>query len=257
MYKFAQLDGRATSIGATDTMYVNGDNLETLVNGYRHLYVDGRNLIAQKIKTSDIPGADGAWIDDITNDVREITVGFALKADTSQKLREVYNKLNGLLRGRVTLGFKDEPEWFYDAIFKEANIPTEQSLSFIGKLKFLCPNPTKHRRPDQSTNGVVYLKYARKVLPRKIIVTPQRELNEMALRCGNKQITIVDTSLKAGQAVVYEWLPERFKISQNSRSLLSYIALRDYPSEFYLTHNAKVTADNAVVNLIEWSDEAL
>ncbi|WP_077301564.1 distal tail protein Dit [Virgibacillus pantothenticus] len=162
MYKFVDLNERGTygSFLSIQTIFndINLDQQLTDETGsFMTLTVAGRGNVKQNIKTTQVPGVDGALeTDKTTYDMREITVKYKLSANSNEGFRSRVNRLNSLLRGsKRQLRFTDEDKFYY-ATLSENNIPKEDKNELVCELTFLCSNPYKY---GQSHKTIALKKY--------------------------------------------------------------------------------------------------
>ncbi|MBU8567591.1 phage tail family protein [Virgibacillus pantothenticus] len=162
MYKFVDLNERGTygSFLSNQTIFndINLDQQLTDETGsFVTLTVEGRGNVKQRIKTTEVPGMDGALeYTNTTYDVREIAVKYKLSDRTNEGFRSRVNRLNGLLRGsKRRLCFTDEDAFYY-ATLSENTIPEEKKNELICELTFLCSNPYKY---GQSHKTIALKKY--------------------------------------------------------------------------------------------------
>ena len=261
MYNYGSLkkvDGNITAFEPSDNMSINGVPLNQLVEGYRHLTVTGRGLLGQTIKKSSVPGRRGVWVEDVSDDERQLEIKYKLEADTSSKMRDKFAKLNKILRTHASSGFleitfKDEPEYVYYGYFSGADDIEEKSLSIISKFTILVPDGYKKKRAQNST-GPVSLSDALEVLPESITVTPTGTVNQVQIINGTKVLSF-SGSYAAGKDLVVIFGDEEVTATYNGRSILSELE-RFSPLELFTVKNGDtVTAKNAVVKRVVWRDE--
>ena len=119
MYNYAnlkKLDQAVTVLEPSDNLIINGQPLNNLIEGYRHLTVSGRGLLGRNVSTTKVTGRRGVWVDDYEDEERTLEIKYQLKADTSAQMRDKFAKLNKILRthapsGFLEISFRDEPEY--------------------------------------------------------------------------------------------------------------------------------------------------
>ncbi|MEF2293147.1 distal tail protein Dit [Virgibacillus dokdonensis] len=156
MYQFVDLNevGTRGSSLSIQTIF-NGINLDEQLTdetgSFMTLTVTGRGNIKQNIKTTQVPGMDGALeTDKTTFDAREITVKYKISDSTNEGFRSRVNQLNNVLRGsKRQLRFTDEDAFYY-ATLSENTIPEENKNELICELTFLCSNPYKYGQPHKT-----------------------------------------------------------------------------------------------------------
>ena len=260
MYGYSKLEknNNITAFEPSDNMSINGTPLNRLVDGYTHLTVTGRGLLGQSVKSTSVPGRRGVWVEDVSDDERQLEIKYKLEADTSSKMRDKFAKLNKILRTHASSGFleitfKDEPEYVYYGYFSGADDIEEKSLSIISKFTILVPDGYKKKRAQNST-GLVSLSDALEVLPESITVTPTGTVNQVQIINGTKVLSF-SGSYVAGKDIVVTFGNEEVTATYNGRSILSELE-RFSPLELFTVKNGDtITAKNAVVKKVVWRDE--
>ncbi|WP_314479446.1 distal tail protein Dit [Streptococcus cristatus] len=260
MYGYSKLEknNNITAFEPSDNMSINGTPLNLLVDGYTHLTVTGRGLLGQTIKKSSVPGRRGVWVEDVSDDERQLEIKYKLEADTSSKMRDKFAKLNKILRTQASSGFleitfKDEPEYVYYGYFSGADDIEEKSLSIISKFTLLVPDGYKKKQAQNST-GPIALSDALEVLPESITVTPTGTVNQVQIINGTKVLSF-SGSYAAGKDLVITFGNEEVTAVYNGRNILSELERFSPLEQFTLKNGDTITAKNAVVKRVVWRDE--
>lgn len=260
MYGYSKLEknNNITAFEPSDNMSINGTPLNRLVDGYTHLTVAGRGLLGQTVKKSSVPGRRGVWVEDVSDDERQLEIKYKLEADTSSKMRDKFAKLNKILRTHASSGFleitfKDEPEYVYYGYFSGADDIEEKSLSIISKFTILVPDGYKKKQAQNST-GPIALSDALEVLPEFITVTPTGTVNQVQIINGTKVLSF-SGSYAAGKDIVVTFGDEEVTATYNGRSILSELERFSPLEEFTVKNGDTITAKNAVVKKVVWRDE--
>lgn len=261
MYNYGSLkkvDGNITAFEPSDNMSINGTPLNQLVEGYTHLTVTGRGLLGQTIKKSSVPGRRGVWVEDVSDDERQLEIKYKLEADTSSKMRDKFAKLNKILRTHTSSGFleitfKDEPEYVYYGYFSGADAIEEKSLSIISRFTILVPDGYK-KKQAQSSTGPVTLSDALEVLPESITVTPTGTVNQVQIINGTKILSF-SGSYATGKDIVVTFGDEEVTAVYNGRNILSELERFSPLEKFTVKNGDTITAKNAVVKRVVWRDE--
>nr|DAR96495.1 MAG TPA: Receptor binding protein [Caudoviricetes sp.] len=260
MYGYSKLEknNNITAFEPSDNMSINGTPLNQLVEGYRHLTVTGRGLLGQTIKKSSVPGRRGVWVEDVSDDERQLEIKYKLEADTSSKMRDKFAKLNKILRTQASSGFleitfKDEPEYVYYGYFSGADDIEEKSLSIISKFTLLVPDGYKKKQAQNST-GPIALSDALEVLPESIMVTPTGTVNQVQIINGTKVLSF-SGSYAAGKDLVVTFGNEEVTAVYNGRNILSELEKFSPLEQFTVKNGDTITAKNAVVKKVVWRDE--
>lgn len=261
MYNYASLkkvDGTITVFEPSDNMSINGVPLNQLVEGYRHLTVSGRGLLGQTIKSTAVPGHRGVWVDDVSDDERQLEIKYQLEARTSADMRDKFAKLNKILRthassGYLEITFKDEPDFTYYGYFSGADDIEETSLSLVSKFTLIVPDGYKKKSAQNST-GLVSLSDALEVLPESITVTPTGTVNQVQI-INSTKILSFSGSYVAGKDIVVKFGADEVTATYNGRSILSELERFSPLEQFTVKNGDTITANNATVKNVVWRDE--
>nr|DAE19738.1 MAG TPA: Receptor binding protein [Siphoviridae sp. ct58g5]DAF88688.1 MAG TPA: Receptor binding protein [Siphoviridae sp. ctxD432] len=261
MYNYTslgKLDQEVATFEPSDNLLINGQPLNSLVEGYRHLTVTGRGLLGRNVSTTKVPGRRGVWVDGFSDEERTLEIKYQLKADTSAQMRDRFAKLNKILRthaqsGFLEISFRDEPEYIYYGYFNGADSFEETSLSIVSKFNLLIPDGYKKKRPQNST-GPISLVDAVEVLPESITVTPSKTTDRVQIVNGSKIISF-SGNYAPGKDIVISFDPDEVKATYGGRNILSELD-RFSPLELFKVRNGDtITAVNAVVKKVVWRDE--
>lgn len=261
MYNYAsleKLDREVATLEPSDNLIINGQPLNTLIEGYRHLTVTGRGLLGQNVSTTKVPGRRGVWVDDFSDQERTLEIKYQLKADTSAQMRDKFAKLNKILRthapsGFLEISFRDEPEYIYYGYFNGADSFEETNLSIVSKFSLLIPDGYKKKQPQTST-GPISLIDAVEVLPESITVTPSKNTDRVQIVNGSKIISF-SGSYAPGQDIVISFDPDEIKITFGGRNILSELERFSPLENFTVRNGDTITAVNATVKRVVWRDE--
>ena len=260
MYGYSKLEknNNIAAFEPSDNMSINGTPLNRLVDGYTHLTVTGRGLLGQTVKKSSVPGRRGVWVEDVSDDERQLEIKYKLEADTSSKMRDKFAKLNKILRTHASSGFleitfKDEPEYVYYGYFSGADAIEEKSLSIISKFTLLVPDGYKKKQAQNST-GPVTLSDALEVLPESITITPTGTVNQVQIINGSKILSFTG-SYAAGRDIVVTFGDEEVTATYSGRNILSELERFSPLEQFTVKNGDIITAKNATVKKVVWRDE--
>lgn len=146
MYDFRDVNENLTQEHIPkEALQINGELIETQIEGYRTLYVQGREALSPEINTYEIGTKDGAVRKNRRYPARTITVGYQLISDSAEAFRGAYNKLGGILNvDDAELIFNDEPDKFFIGTPSEISDVDAGSNSVKGEFKILCLDPLKY-----------------------------------------------------------------------------------------------------------------
>lgn len=261
MYGYSRLEKHNDIVAfePSDNMSINGTPVNEIVDGYRQLSVSGRGLVGQEVKTTSIAGRRGVWIEDISEPSRVLEIKYQLEADTSEALREKFDKLNLFLRttnnGSKTLEvtFKDEPNFTYYAIFSGADSFEENSKSIVSRFSLLVPDGYKKSQLKTST-GIIELTGAFEVMPEKIVVTTTKTTNTVRITNGRQTISFTG-AYDTNQDITILFEAEEVKALYKNRSILSELDLFSDFENFKVRNRDTISATNATVKEVKWRDE--
>ncbi|MFA9493539.1 distal tail protein Dit [Streptococcus sp. E17BB] len=263
MYNYQSLKkttGQDVAFEPSDNLYINGTALDQLVEGYRHLTVTGRGIVSQTVKSTSVPGRRGVWVDDVSDDERELIIKYKLEADSSSQLRDRFAQLNKVLRtvapsGFLELSFKDEPDFTYYGYLSGADEIEETALVVVSKFTLLVPDGYKKKLPQSST-GAISLVNAMAVLPEKITITPTGTVNQVQIINGDKVLSFRG-AYTPDRDVVVAWGADEVTITYGGRSILSELERYSPLETFFVKNGDTITARNAKVKEVIWRDERL
>lgn len=261
MYGYSRLEKHNDIIAfePSDNMSINGTPVNEIVDGYRQLSVSGRGLVGQEVKTTSIAGRRGVWVEDISEPSRVLEIKYQLEAETSEELREKFDKLNLFLRTTnndsktLEITFKDEPNFTYYAIFSGADSFEENSKSIVSRFSLLVPDGYKKSQLKTST-GIIELTGAFEVMPEKIVVTTTKTTDTVRITNGRQTISFTG-AYDANQDITILFETEEVKALYKNRSILSELDLFSDFENFKVRNRDTISATNATVKEVKWRDE--
>ena len=149
MYDFTSLTGSSAIEGSSYGLVFNSTDLESAIEGFRTLTIDGRGGIGRVIKASPSPYRDGEIFEYSNLPARLIRVQFIIESENSSDLRRSFELLNAILhkKGLSEIKFKDDLGFFYLGSLSQIKDDTEESNSIKGDIEFYCPTPYKYSEP--------------------------------------------------------------------------------------------------------------
>lgn len=263
MYGYSKLEKHNENVAfePSDNMTINGVTLNRVVDGYRQLTVSGRGLVGQSVKTTSISGRRGVWVEDISEPERVLEIKYQLTADSSAELREKFFALNKFLRqtqkstGMLEVSFKDEPDYYYYAIFNGADAIEENALTVVSRFSLLVPDGFKKTR-EQTSTGIISLSSAFEVTPVSITVTTSKVTDTVKITNSRQTISFTGT-YETNKDIVIEFEQDEVKATYKNRSILSELDLFSDLENFKVINFDNITATNAIVKEVVWRDERL
>lgn len=145
MYEFIDVNEQQTATPLpTEAVSINGTYLETIVDGYRTLYVKGRESLGVNLNTYSVGTADGERLKNRRYPARTLTVGFQLLCDNAEDFRARFNQLNSILSANeADFIFNDERDkYFTGHAIMDAQVD-EGTNNVTGEWKIYCAYPFK------------------------------------------------------------------------------------------------------------------
>lgn len=145
MYEFIDTNEMQTTTPLpTEAVSMNGTYFENVVEGYRTLYVKGRESLGVSLQTYTVGTADGERIKGSRYPARVLTIGFQLLADNETDFRNRFNQLNNLLSiSEADFVFNDERDKFFTGSpIMDAEIEAGRN-NVTGEWRIYCTYPFK------------------------------------------------------------------------------------------------------------------
>lgn len=145
MYEFIDTNEMQTTTPLpTEAVSMNGTYFENVVEGYRTLYVKGRESLGISLQTYTVGTADGERIKGSRYPARVLTIGFQLLADNETDFRNRFNQLNNLLSiSEADFVFNDERDKFFTGSpIMDAEIEAGRN-NVTGEWRIYCTYPFK------------------------------------------------------------------------------------------------------------------
>lgn len=146
LYKFIDTTQYQDDIALpSEAMNFNGVFLENEVEGYRTLYVSGRESLAPELDFYDSGARHGKKVKSRMFQERVITVGYQLMSPTPIDFRLAYNKMAQILNvSSAKMIFSDEPDKYFTGTLTSMGEVEPGKLCITGELEFTCPDPFKY-----------------------------------------------------------------------------------------------------------------
>ena len=159
-----------------EALQFNGRYLENLIEGYRTLYVSGRELLAPELNTLELAKRHGSIYRNRRYPERVITVGFQLIAPSNEEFRERFNILNGILYAEeAQLVFADEPDKCFFGTLSDIDSPEPGKNAVTGEISFTCTDPFKYSVeeleavPEEDQSQTILIDYKGTVEARPVL----------------------------------------------------------------------------------------
>ena len=146
MYNFVDtIEHTSEAILPAEAMSFNGEYIENLIDGYRTLYVKGRDTLSPEIEIGEVGVRDGAYLKNKRFPARIITIGYQLLAETNTAFRSKFNALNDLLNTEdAELIFADEDDKYFIGTVQGFGDVPEGRNSITSEFEIICTDPFKY-----------------------------------------------------------------------------------------------------------------
>lgn len=165
IYAFRDINEEVSLIPLpSEAMQINGVYIENEIEGYRTLYVKGRESLSPEFETVEINTKDGSMRKSRKYPARIITVGYQLRADSAEAFREAYNRLGGILNvNDAELIFNDEADKFFTGTPSLVGEVSPGSNTVTGEIEITCFDPLKYsvleHEATADESGSVFIDY--------------------------------------------------------------------------------------------------
>lgn len=156
MYEYVDTNkaGNKNSL-PSEALQIDGDYIENIIDGYRTLYVSGRELIESEFTEREMDLVDGSEYVGKRDVARNITVGYQLLCKTPREFRDKFNKLSEILnKEQVKLIFADEPDKYFIGTKSSVGDVDPGSLNVRGEFTFYCCDPYKYSVTETPFDGI-------------------------------------------------------------------------------------------------------
>lgn len=156
MYSFVDTTESPGSVQLpSEALKLNGEYIENQIEGYRTLYVTGREILPQELTTYETGIRDGSNLSYRRYPSRIIAVGYQLIAEDNDTFREAYNRLNALLDVEdAEMIFADEPDKFFRGTPSGAGDVDPGKNAVKGEIEFTCTDPFKYSVQEYEASPV-------------------------------------------------------------------------------------------------------
>lgn len=146
-----------------EAMSYGGVYIENEIEGYRTLYVEGRETITAAIEATETQISHGANFKYMRYEPRTLIVGFQLICETAAGMMADYNKLLHILsKKQAQIIFNDEQDKFFTGTKTKITNTPPGRLTVTGEIEIYCADPFKYSVQEYeatATNGVITVDY--------------------------------------------------------------------------------------------------
>ena len=146
MYTFKDTtDHTQSTFLPSEAVQINGTYLENVIDGYRTLYVKGRETLSPEVEYGEVGVRDGSYMKSKRFPARVLTVGYQIVANSTAEFNSAFQKLNDYLNVEdAQIIFADETDKYLTGTpngYEE--IPAGQ-LSIKSEFEIVCADPFKY-----------------------------------------------------------------------------------------------------------------
>ena len=146
MYTFKDTtDHTQSTFLPSEAVQINGTYLENVIDGYRTLYVKGRETLSPEVEYGEVGVRDGSYMKSKRFPARVLTVGYQIVANSTAEFNNAFQKLNDYLNVEdAQIIFADETDKYLTGTpngYEE--IPAGQ-LSIKSEFEIVCADPFKY-----------------------------------------------------------------------------------------------------------------
>lgn len=147
MYNFKDTTDHSTPVKVlpSEAVMINGVYLENVIDGYRTLYVKGRETLSPEVELGEVGVRDGAYLKNRRFPARVLTVGYQLVASTTGEFNLAFQKLNDYLNVTdAEIIFADETDKYLTGTPSGYDEVPEGQLSVKSEFTIVCADPFKY-----------------------------------------------------------------------------------------------------------------
>jgi predicted phage tail component-like protein len=227
LYEFKDLNKTTSaSVGrSVESLTFNGVNLESEIEEFRTISVDGRDNYSRKLSTSDSFG-DGEFFLRSKLEKNTISIVFFLIAETTEKFNRAFTRLKLLLQGdEKEFYFADEPEFTRIGTVTKLSNGEPGSLSIKGTIEITCSDPYRHGQTKVvSGSNVVYINDPQLLYDQNVDTITAKigsTTNQVMMTIGNNWNMTLNGSFQVGSTLVLD-INNR-TLTSNGNSVLNTI----------------------------------
>lgn len=135
---------------------INGSYLESIVPGFKTLYVKGREPLEFALRSASINSRDGDIYQGRRVKGRTLEILFSLTAATPAAYSAAYNKLKGELYKvkESQLIFDDEPGYYFVGTYETIDVEYTAGQPANGSIFIFCADPFKYSTTETTVTAV-------------------------------------------------------------------------------------------------------
>lgn len=260
MYDFVDVNEKITENNRlpSEALFINGQAVEDVVEGYRTLTVEGRELHAYELNTTRRTSGDGSIYLGETYPPRTLTIQYELKATDNQDYRMKFEKLNRLLSGgEKELRFNDDYNYsFTGALSDVSEVPAGKN-TVIGTFSFFCSDPFKYAdlQVVEGKSPKIIYDDTFPIKPDYINVTFLQDVDDFTLTSGDKKIKIFPFSFLMNDTLPIDFIDN--SIDEGYYEVMEYLNLDSDFEDFYIQSGVPIELNRDATLEIGYRRKAL
>lgn len=147
MYNFKDTTDHSTPVKVlpSEAVMINGVYLENVIDGYRTLYVKGRESLSPEIELGEVGVRNGAYLKNRRFPARVLTIGYQIVSHTTGDFNLAFKKLNDYLNVEdAEIIFADETDKYLTGTPSGFEPVPEGQLSVKSEFTIVCADPFKY-----------------------------------------------------------------------------------------------------------------
>lgn len=228
-------------------MNYNGVFLEDLIDSYRTLSVDGREMLNVDLQTD--AKMIGSHVYSYKLPPRIITVKYKLVNRDPEALLLEYRKLINFLFSAddVVLWFNDELDMIYQGRYYVSSEVAGDTTSIVSSFQVYCQNPIKRTAKTFKTNDFIGIETPIKTYPTTILAKLDTSAT-LKISNGVETIKLLNNATKKGDVVLFDF--EKGQIFLNDKERTNILNLSSDFENFELRQGSTVASNNGTIEVV-------
>lgn len=138
-----------------EAMSYGGVYIENEIEGYRTLYVEGREKITAEIDATETQTRHGSSFRNMRYEPKTLIIGFQLICKSAAEMINAYNKLLHILsKKQAQIIFNDEQDKYYTGTKTKITNTPPGRLAVTGEIEIYCADPFKYSVQEYEATAV-------------------------------------------------------------------------------------------------------
>lgn len=185
----------------SSAMWYDGILFEKSIEGYQTLFVEGREMLAPSLETTDVQ--NGSIVSNQRIPAREIVVHYQLEDTNAEELQFKFKELLRLLYRTepVKIQFNDELDFTYFGRFSAVdNVPGDTNC-IVSSFTIYCEDPWKYTRQFTSFGPITKLSYFGGIV--ESLEVEMTGSNSLKITNGRETIAITSAAINRNDVLVF------------------------------------------------------